>query len=115
MVVLKGNYLAVSNRLIIASISAISFSCDWMICSDSFFTSGSCMLACLLTMIAEEWCGIMAFMYCTSPMGVWVRKPVKTKTNTTILAITISILVFLLAYICPIMAIITIAIGATIS
>ena len=42
------------NRSSIASISAISFSCDWIICSDNFLTSGSLMSAYLLTMIAEE-------------------------------------------------------------
>jgi hypothetical protein len=33
-------------------------------------------------MIADEWCGIIAFMYCTSAMGVWVRKAASITPKT---------------------------------
>lgn len=51
-----------SNFFINAFISAISFSCDLIISSASFRTSGSSISARLLVKIAIEWWGIIAFI-----------------------------------------------------
>jgi len=62
----------------------------------------------------KEWCGIMAFMYCTSLTGVCVLKALRTIPKTRMLDIMIAEFNFLLGYIFHIISIVTTAIGVTI-
>ena len=72
-------YFSIRSKM--AFISAISRSCDSIMRCDSAFTSGSRISACLLVRMADEWCGIIAFMYCTSFTGVCVRKSSRAVIN----------------------------------
>lgn len=73
----------------ISFIWVISSSCDFIMLSESFRNSGSFILAFLLVIMAEEWCGIIAFIYCVLLTNAWLLKAVKAKTNTAIEEIVI--------------------------
>lgn len=83
--------------------------------SDSFFTCGSLMAACLLVSIADEWCGIIASIYSLSDIKVWLRRKLSASINTSTLPPAINPFVFLLGYIPPINSSMSKAMGETMS
>src|SRR5690606_14890461 len=97
-------YCLFSKRLMYFFISAISFSCALIISCASSFTWGSLILALLLVSTAMEWCGIIAFIYVTSPMGFWLRTKSRALIKRTRIPSKINLFLVLFLYILCIIA-----------
>lgn len=94
---------------------AISSCWALIISSASCLAWGSMILACELVRMADEWWGIIAFIYCTSPSHRWFLRASNVITNTTTLAAMICLLRSGLGYMACRIVIIRIAIAATIN